>query len=187
VSTILNPTSRGSNPRADVLCGSHALHFRQAKLSFPKVHILVGVFSDQTIRQHGYDISIPEEERYELVRHCRWVDEVIPEAPWKLNDDFLHQNRIDFVAIEEGASVSPAYDKIRVIGYDDLKRLGRCFPPAVGSVDQQSQFLGKVIPTRRIMGVKPLLALRGRSTTNFVAHSTSRPSSLEYLKMGCLL
>jgi len=90
--------------------------------------MLVGVFSDQTIRQHGYDISIPEEERYELVRHCRWVDEIIPEAPWKLSGDFLHQNRIDFVAIEEGASVNPAYDKTRVIGYDDLKRLGRCFP-----------------------------------------------------------
>lgn len=114
---------------------SHALHLRQAKLSFPKVHILVGVFSDQTIRQHGYNSSIPEEERYELVRHCRWVDEVVPEAPWKLSDNFLHQNRIDFVAIEEGASVSPAYDEIRIIGYDELKRLGKCFPSAVGSVD----------------------------------------------------
>lgn len=70
-----------------------------------------------------------------MVRHCRWVDEIVPEAPWKLSDNFLHQNRIDFVAIEEGASVSPAYDEIRIIGYDELKRLGKCFPSAVGSVD----------------------------------------------------
>lgn len=103
---------------------SLALQLRQAKLSFPKVHLSVGIFSDQTIRQHNHEPSNPEEERYELVRHCRWVDEVIPAAPWKLDDDFLRQNRIDFVAIEEGASVSPVYDKVRVIGYDEVKRLG---------------------------------------------------------------
>ncbi|KAF5362576.1 hypothetical protein D9756_002492 [Leucocoprinus leucothites] len=160
----------------DPLTASHALQLRQAKLSFPKVHLLVGVFSDQTIRQYNYEPTIPEEERYELVRHCRWVDEVIPEAPWKLDDDFLRQKRIDFVAIEEGASVSPAYDKIRVIGYDEVKRLGRA------------------IPTRRIAGAQQPLSLRSRSPTasSTASPSTPRPPSppedfTGHLKMGCSL
>ncbi|KAJ3571815.1 hypothetical protein NP233_g3495 [Leucocoprinus birnbaumii] len=160
----------------DPLTAGHALHLRQAKLSFPRVHLLVGVFSDQTIRENNYGASVPEEERYELVRHCRWVDEVIPEAPWKLDDDFLRRNRVDFVAIEEGASVSPAYDKARVIGYDEVKRMG------------------KAIPTRRIVGVQESFALRGGSptTSSTASPSTPRPPSppedfTGHLKMGCSL
>lgn len=28
----------------------------------------------------------------------RWVDEVIPDAPWVINQEFLDKNKIDFVA-----------------------------------------------------------------------------------------
>lgn len=88
------------------------------------MHLLVGIFSDQVLREHNCKPSWPEEERYELVRHCRWVDEIVPEAPWELDEDFIRQQRIDFVAIEEGVSVNPAYDILRVRGYDEVKRLG---------------------------------------------------------------
>ncbi|KXN86606.1 Choline-phosphate cytidylyltransferase B [Leucoagaricus sp. SymC.cos] len=159
----------------DTFTASHALQLRQAKLSFPEVQLFVGVFSDQTIRQHNYEPSISEEERYELVRHCRWVDEIIPDAPWKLDDDFLRKNLVDFVAIEEGASVNPTYDKIRVIGYDEVKRLG------------------KAIPTRRIVGVQQPLGPRSNSPTPSTASpSTPRPPSppedfTNRLHLGCAL
>jgi choline-phosphate cytidylyltransferase len=29
---------------------------------------------------------------------CRWVDEVIPGAPWVINQEFLDKHKIDFVA-----------------------------------------------------------------------------------------
>jgi hypothetical protein len=37
-------------------------------------------------------------ERYESVRHCKWVDQVIPDAPWFVNQEFLDQYQIDYVA-----------------------------------------------------------------------------------------
>lgn len=37
-------------------------------------------------------------ERYESVRHCKWVDQVVEAAPWFVNQDFLDQYQIDYVA-----------------------------------------------------------------------------------------
>ncbi|KAI9401721.1 hypothetical protein POPTR_001G159400v4 [Populus trichocarpa] len=39
-----------------------------------------------------------DQERYESLRHCRWVDEVIPDAPWVITQEFLDKHRIDYVA-----------------------------------------------------------------------------------------
>ncbi|KAL1733255.1 hypothetical protein EV714DRAFT_281955 [Schizophyllum commune] len=114
---------------------AHALQLRQAKLAFPSVYLMVGVFSDDDCRQHGSPAIAPHVERCEVVRHCRWVDEVIGDAPWQLNDAFILGRRIDYVAIDEGTSVDPACDKVRLRGYDAVKSLG------------------KVIPTRRTFGV----------------------------------
>ena len=101
------------------------MRLRQAKLSFPTVHLMVGVLSDLLCIQHGEPAHLPHIERCELVRHCRWVDEVVPEAPWRLDEVFIRARRIDYVAIDEGASVNPAYEKERVRGYDTVKRLSK--------------------------------------------------------------
>ena len=109
------------------------LQLRQAKLSFPSVHLLVGVFSDEVCAEHG---AVPPPElpgmahadRCEVVRHCRWVDEVVPDAPWTIYDKFLRTRQIDYVAIDEGTSIDPDCDRERLKGYDLVKSLRESSP-----------------------------------------------------------
>jgi len=112
-------------------CLSHALQLRQAKLSFPEVHLIVGVCSDELVYEHKSRTVMTHSERCESVRHCRWVDEVAEDAPWIIDADFVAKYKIDYVAHDE--------DPYKGIGTDDVYAF----------VKHQ----GKFIPTRRTPGV----------------------------------
>ena len=53
-----------------------------------------------------------EAERYESLRHCRYVDEVVTDAPWSLTDEFLEAHKIDFVAHDDIPYASTDADDI---------------------------------------------------------------------------
>ncbi|RWV88248.1 hypothetical protein GW17_00049682 [Ensete ventricosum] len=78
-------------------------------LRFPNTYLLVGCCSDEITHKYKGKTVMTEAERYESLRHCkyvlscftsyyRWVDEVIPDAPWVLNQEFIDKHNIDFVA-----------------------------------------------------------------------------------------
>ncbi|KAJ3514986.1 hypothetical protein NLJ89_g2043 [Agrocybe chaxingu] len=153
----------------DLFGVGHALQLRQAKLAFPCVHLIVGVFSDDTLRQYNATTTWPEVERLEIVRHCRWVDEVNKDAPWELTPKFLEGKGIDFVAIDEGTSVDPSCDKIRVRGYDELKKHG------------------KIIKTRRTLGLasqqKLAIPSHSQRATPTLTAAPEAPDFTEHVEM----
>ena len=84
-----------------VLTRRHALQLRQAKLSFPSVQLIVGVCSDQLCADHKSAPAMTHAERCEAVRHCRWADEVVPDAPWVVDQAFMDKYQIDYLAHDE--------------------------------------------------------------------------------------
>ncbi|KAI9263911.1 hypothetical protein EDC94DRAFT_606487 [Helicostylum pulchrum] len=76
----------------------HAKALEQAKKAFPNVYLLVGVCNDQETHKRKGCTIMKDTERYESVRHCKWVDEVIEAAPWVVTQEFMEQHKIDYVA-----------------------------------------------------------------------------------------
>lgn len=105
MSAFLSPAAARFHPTFYIY--SQSLQLRQAKLSFPQTHLIVGVFSDTERGHHNLLPLRPHLERCETVRHCRWVDEVVPDAPWALDEEFLKRFKIDYVAVEEGSTGTP--------------------------------------------------------------------------------
>lgn len=107
----------------------HARVLEQAKKLLPYVHLICGVCGDKdTIEKKG-KVVMNQKERVDIVKHCKWVDEVICPAPWSYGLDFLEQNNIDYVAhddipyaaIQKGAAEAGATDDV----YAEIKAAGK--------------------------------------------------------------
>lgn len=77
---------------------THCGHFRameQAKKSLPNVFLMVGCCNDELTHRLKGSTVLTDSERYEAVRACRWVDQVIADAPWVVTDEFIEKHDIE--------------------------------------------------------------------------------------------
>ncbi|KAF9887476.1 hypothetical protein FE257_010193 [Aspergillus nanangensis] len=85
----------------DLFHMGHMRQLEQAKKAFPDVHLMVGVTGDNETHMRKGLTVLSGAERAESVRHCRWVDEVIPDCPWIVTPEFIEAHQIDYVAHDD--------------------------------------------------------------------------------------
>ena len=60
-------------------------------------YLLVGIHSDEVVRNYKRAPILSMDERIASVAGCRYVDEVVPDAPLKVTRAWIEQHEIDLV------------------------------------------------------------------------------------------
>lgn len=60
-------------------------------------YLTVGICSDDEVEANKKRCIITMEERVAVVAACRYVDEVIPDAPWRFDPAWIEKYNIDLV------------------------------------------------------------------------------------------
>ncbi|KAI5952073.1 PCT1 [Candida margitis] len=99
----------------------HMKQLEQAKKAFDNVELVCGIPSDvETHKRKGLTV-LTDKQRCETLKQCKWVDEVIPNAPWCVTPEFLQQHKIDYVAHDDLPYASSDSDDI----YKPIKEEGK--------------------------------------------------------------
>lgn len=88
---------------ADMFHIGHLNLIRRAKAHGD--YLIVGVHSDKDIAEYKRHPIINEEQRYEIVRSCQYVDEVLEGAPLIMTKDFIQRHEIDLIV--RGDDITP--------------------------------------------------------------------------------
>ncbi|XP_028758069.1 choline-phosphate cytidylyltransferase 2-like [Neltuma alba] len=96
---------------------------------FPNTYLLVGCCNEEVTNKYKGKTVMTEAERYESLRHCKWVDEVIPDAPWVMTQEFIDKHKIDYVAhdalpyADASGAGNDVYEYVKSIGkFKETKR-----------------------------------------------------------------
>ena len=107
-----------------LLSSGHANAFRQARALGDQ--LVVGVNPDvDIIKYKGGPPIMNDEERVAAVKACRFVDEVVPGAPYVMTEEYLHyifdKYKIDYVVHGDDVCLTPDGKDV----FEAAKKLGR--------------------------------------------------------------
>jgi len=78
----------------DLFHTGHLELFKKGKALYGE--LIVGVYSDQTVRSYKRAPVIPYHDRLEIVKGCKYVDAIIENAPLTTNLAFMKENKLDY-------------------------------------------------------------------------------------------
>jgi len=92
---------------SDLFHIGHINFLKQAKILGN--YLIVGIHSDKSVASYKRPPIVNESQRYEIVRNCKLVNEVIQDAPLILTKEFIIKHKIDIVV--HGSDENSAFEE----------------------------------------------------------------------------
>lgn len=126
--TIEEVNRRARNPRVyvdgvyDLFHYGHAEMLGRVRAKFGASAVIVaGIARDDDCLKYKRQPIMTQAERARSVRTCKFVDEVIEDAPWVITQEFLDKHKLDFVCHDEASYPSGSETDI----YAFVKSIGK--------------------------------------------------------------
>lgn len=152
---------------------SHMRQLEQAKKAFDDVYLIVGVTGDEETHMRKGLTVLSGAERAETIRHCKWVDEVIPNCPWVVTPEFLSEHQIDYVAHDDLPYQAAEGDDI----YEPIKAQGKFLVTQRTEGVSTTGIITRFVTHRYECGTSTVQANPRSVVSSVTTTSTSRDSS----------
>ena len=101
---------------ADLFHWGHVNILKNAKAIGDR--LVVGIHSDETIRSYKRDPIMNMNERIKVVEACKYVDQVVPDAPLVITEEYLKKHNIDLVIHAHSEEENEKYNFMYKILYE---------------------------------------------------------------------
>ena len=81
----------------DLFHRGHIESLKICKNLFPNTHLIVGIIGDESAKNYKREPIYQEDDRYEIIRNIRFVDEIVPAAPLIITEEFINEHKLDYV------------------------------------------------------------------------------------------
>lgn len=149
----------------DLLNVGHYKYIQQAKQLFRHTEIILGLMDPKEEEIYYGLVAMTYQERFDLIQHVKYVDEVIGPTPWNLDGNFLDKHRIDFVV--DNQFFEADFDYYKVL-FGEVEKLGKLKKLKKLDVPRSSEYLRRVLHNLDL----------------YVVRSIKRGSSLDELGIG---
>uniref|UniRef100_A0A7E4VZ85 choline-phosphate cytidylyltransferase n=1 Tax=Panagrellus redivivus TaxID=6233 RepID=A0A7E4VZ85_PANRE len=129
----------------DLFHPGHVKQLYQAKTAFPKVYLIVGVCTDEdTLKYKGCLPIMSTAERVEMVKQCKYVDEVMATPCFFPTITLVNDLKVDLVAHDSLPYQLPETDDCYAPFKEADRFLATERTPMVSTTDILDRILGKV-------------------------------------------
>ena len=82
-------------------------------------YLIVGIHNDETVESYKRSPIMNMQERKQVIESCKYVDEIIENAPLKVTQEYVKKHNINYVLVPNNRS-----DKEMNLMYNELNNLG---------------------------------------------------------------
>jgi choline-phosphate cytidylyltransferase len=138
------------------------------------------VCNDELTHKMKGKTVLTEKERYDSLRHCRYVDEVLINAPWTLSQEFIEEHAVSLNNTNDSNIL--LYIQIDFVAHDDL-------PYNAGNTEdiyKSFKEAGQFVATQRTEGVSTsdLIARVVKDYDMYIERNLARGYTADELNMG---
>ena len=81
----------------DIFHRGHLEFLNNIKLKYPECQLIIGIINDEDSKKYKRKPIYNEDDRYEIIKNLKCVDQIIKDAPLIIDESFILNHKIDLI------------------------------------------------------------------------------------------